>query len=61
VYYDAPVTNLTGNPDPRHSNGVNILFGDGHVERGAVFAPYSAMSTQFRNKFGDYFYNGGLL
>ncbi len=57
----APVTNLTGNPDPRHSNGVNILFGDGHVDRGMIFAPYTTMSTQFRNQFGYYFYNGGLL
>lgn len=61
VYNATPVTNLTGNPDPRHSNGVNILFGDGHVDRGMIFTPYDTMSTQFRNQFGDYFYNGGLL
>ena len=38
-------TSNVGNPDPRHNNSLNILFGDGHVEAKNTPNPYDPYAT----------------
>jgi prepilin-type processing-associated H-X9-DG protein/prepilin-type N-terminal cleavage/methylation domain-containing protein len=48
-----------GNPQPRHGNKINILFGDGHVESAKVYAPYDSMWMQLKSQFGQNLFSGG--
>ncbi len=60
AYNPSPTTTDNGNPDPRHQNRVNALYGDGHVGNSLIFLPDSTES-QFRNQNSPYFINGGRI